>query len=97
VFATLFAHSAMSGADGCGVVGDLDRNLVRGPAAQRKALGSASEPPICLPLMIMIPPLFRSHGLSCPSSSLTYAKRFAWTPRPTGIRSCQAKRLGFSK
>jgi hypothetical protein len=29
--------------------------------------------------------------------SLTFAKRFGWTPHSTGVRSCQAKRLGFSK
>jgi hypothetical protein len=29
--------------------------------------------------------------------SLTFAKRFGWTPHPTGVRSCQAKRLEFSK
>jgi hypothetical protein len=83
LFATLFAHLAMNGAGGRGVVGDLDRNLVRGPAAQRKALGSASEPPISLPLMIMIPPRLRSQVLSRLSSSLTFAKRFVWTPHPT--------------
>jgi hypothetical protein len=33
-----------------------------------------------------------------PSSlSLTFAKRFGWTPPSTGVRLCQAKRLGFSK
>src|SRR5262249_29081281 len=29
--------------------------------------------------------------------SLTFTKRFGWTPHPTGVRSCHAKRPGFRK
>ena len=29
--------------------------------------------------------------------SLTFTKRFGWTLHPTGVRPCQANRLGFSK
>jgi hypothetical protein len=29
--------------------------------------------------------------------SLTFTKRFGWTPHSTGVRSCPAKRLGFGK
>ena len=39
----------------------------------------------------------RSRGLYQPPSSLTFTKRFGWTLHPTGVWSCQAKRLGFSK
>jgi hypothetical protein len=31
------------------------------------------------------------------SSPLTSTKRFGWTLHPNGVRSCQAKRLGFGK
>jgi hypothetical protein len=29
--------------------------------------------------------------------SLTFTKRFGWTPHSTGVRPCQAKRPGFRK
>jgi hypothetical protein len=47
------------------------------------------------------PPRFlHGCGLSAFASrplSLTFTKRFGWTLHPTGVRSCQAKRLGFSR
>ena len=56
-----------------------------------------SGPLISLSLMLMIPPRLRSHGSCQPSSLPHLCQAFRLDTYSTGVRSCQAKRLGFSK
>jgi hypothetical protein len=55
-----------------------------------------SGPLTSLSLMLMILPRLLPAFASRPLS-LTFTKRFGWTPHPTAVRSCHAKRPGFRK